>query len=157
SIRQLSAAMGISMAHATSFNGHGFGHGVNGKPVVPRADLTFTGWVNDVDFVHAGADVVALSSFNEGTPVSLIEAQAAGCPVVSTRVGGVENVVSHGHTGLLCPVDDALSFGESLLRLVEDDQMRSRMRTAGWQQVGERYHYSRLVRDTAALFHELIA
>jgi len=157
SIRQLSAAMGISMAHATSFNGHGFGHGVNGKPVVPRADLTFTGWVNDVDFVHAGADVVALSSFNEGTPVSLIEAQAAGCPVVSTRVGGVENVVSHGHTGLLCPVDDALSFGESLLRLVEDDQMRSRMRTAGWQQVGERYHYSRLVRDTASLFHELIA
>src|SRR5690606_13430315 len=84
SIRQLSAAMGIPLAHATSFNGHGFGHGVNGKPVVPRADLTFTGWVNDVDFVHAGADVVALSSFNEGTPVSLIEAQAAGCPVVST-------------------------------------------------------------------------
>lgn len=157
SIRRMSADLGISTVEAVSFNGHGFGHGVNGAPIVPRADLTFTGWVKDVDFVHAGADVVVLSSFNEGTPVSLIEAQAAGCPVVSTRVGGVENVVHHGRTGLLSSIDDPHAFGESLLRLVEDDGLRATMRAAGWKQVGERFHYTRLVRDTAALFDELIA
>lgn len=155
-IQQISTDMGFSMAHAPGFNGHGFGYNVNGKPVVERANLTFTSWISEIDVVHAGADVVALTSHNEGTPVSLIEAQAAGKPVVSTCVGGVENVVEDGATGFLCPSHDARAFGEKLLRLVEDDAIRGKMAAKGWQQVGERYHYSRLVRDTANLFHELL-
>jgi hypothetical protein len=50
---------------------------VNGKPMVERADVTFTSWIKEVDIVNAGVDIVMLTSFNEGTPVSLIEAQAA--------------------------------------------------------------------------------
>ncbi len=125
-----------------------------GKANSPR---TFTSWVEEVDFVHAGADLVALTSFNEGTPVSLIEAQAAGRAVVSTQVGGIENVVHHGVTGLLSPNNNIKAFSDNLLRLVEEDELRNRFAAKGWDQVGERYHYSRLVRDTANLYSELIA
>lgn len=156
-IQQQASALGLSMAHAKSFNGHGFGHGVNGKPVVGRADITFTSWVNEIDIVHAGVDAVVLTSFNEGTPVSLIEAQAAGRPVVSTRVGGIENVVENEVTGLLSCNNDAMAFGENLLRVVEDSDLRAGMSAAGWPHVGERYHYSRLVSDMATLYRGLIA
>ncbi len=58
-----------------------------------NALLTFTSWITDIDVALAGLDIVALTSKNEGTPVSLIEAQAAGKPIVSTNVGGIENIV----------------------------------------------------------------
>lgn len=156
-ILEQAATLGLSVARARSFNGHGFGHGVNGKPVVSPADITFTSWVKEIDIVHAGMDAVALTSFNEGTPVSLIEAQAADRPVVSTRVGGIENVVLDGVTGLLSANNDAEGFGKNLLRLVEDDALRGRMGAAGWGHVQQRYHYSRLVKDTARLYHALLA
>lgn len=156
-IRQQAADLGLSLASAQAFNGHGFGHGVNGNPVVKPADVTFTSWIKEIDIVHAGADVVALTSFNEGTPVSLIEAQAAGKPVVSTRVGGIENVVHDGSTGLLSANDDAGAFGSNLLRLVENGALRAEFAARGWEQVGQRYHYSRLVQDTAALYAGLLA
>ena len=79
-IGQFAETLGLSIANAPAFNGHGFGHGVNGKPVVGPADVTFTSWVKEIDIVHAGVDAVVLTSFNEGTPVSLIEAQAADEP-----------------------------------------------------------------------------
>ncbi|MBS1581173.1 MAG: glycosyltransferase [Bacteroidetes bacterium] len=155
-LQQYSAELGMSLAQGPYFNGHGFGHGVNGKPLVERADVTFTSWIKEIDIVHAGLDAVALTSFNEGTPVSLIEAQAANRPVVSTNVGGIENVVVEGSTALLSPTDDARAFGENLLRVVEDDALRARMACAGWDHVRQRYHYTRLVQDTAALYRQLL-
>jgi glycosyltransferase involved in cell wall biosynthesis len=63
-------------------------------PLNPRrAAITFTSWIVEVDRVYAGADIVALTSLNEGTPVSLIEAQAAGKPIVTTDVGGIRDVL----------------------------------------------------------------
>src|SRR4030095_442473 len=56
-----------------------------------QASLIFTSWRSDIDVMNAGLDVIALTSLNEGTPVSLIEAQAANKPIVSTRVGGIRD------------------------------------------------------------------
>lgn len=148
--------LGLSQVEGPVFNGHGFGHGVNGKPAVEPALVTFTSWVREVDIVNAGLDIVVLSSRNEGTPVSLIEAQAAGRPVVSTRVGGVENVVVEGRTGLLSPSGDVARFAENLEALVEDEQLRRDMGARGWGHVQDRYHYRRLVDDTAALYRSLL-
>ncbi len=53
---------------------------------------------------NAGMDIITLTSFNEGTPVSLIEAQASGKPIVSTNVGGIANVVQEGKTGFLITI-----------------------------------------------------
>jgi glycosyltransferase involved in cell wall biosynthesis len=102
-------------------------------------------------------DAVALTSFNEGTPVSLIEAQAAGRAIVSTRVGGIENVVKEGVTALLSANNNAEKFGMNLLRVVEDRNLRTRMAEAGWAHVHDRYHYTRLVEDTAKLYRALTA
>lgn len=59
-----------------------------------------------MDEVYAGADIVALTSLNEGTPVSLIEAQAAGKAIVSTNVGGIGDIVIHGQTALVSEAAD---------------------------------------------------
>jgi glycosyltransferase involved in cell wall biosynthesis len=156
-IVQRARDMGLSLTAGPVFNGHGFGHGLNGTPMTERADVTFTSWVREIDIVHAGLDAVALTSFNEGTPVSLIEAQAADRPVVSTRVGGIENVVEDRITGLLCGNNDAHGFGKDLLQLVEDDALRARLGGQGWAHVSGRYHYARLVSDTAELYYGLMA
>lgn len=156
-LEQKVGEMGLSMAKGPYFNGHGFGHGVNGKPVVPKATVTFTSWIKEIDIVNAGVDVVALTSLNEGTPVSLIEAQASNRPIVSTQVGGIENVVLPGKTALLSPSQDEHGLSENLLRVVEDDGLRHSMSSAGWQHVKARYHYSRLVEDTAVMYRQLLA
>src|SRR5205823_6456752 len=58
--------------------------------------IHFNSWEKEVDKIYPGLDIVCLTSFNEGTPVSLIEAQAANRAIVSTNVGGIENVVMPG-------------------------------------------------------------
>ncbi len=155
-LEELVRSRGMSMANGPYFNGHGFGHGVNGKAMVPSAAITFTSWIREMDVVHAGLDVVVLTSHNEGTPVSLIEAQAANRPVVSTVVGGIENVVRHDGTGLLSRAGELDALVENLLQVVENDALRRRLGAAGWEHVRERYHYERLVEDTAVLYRSLL-
>ena len=155
-LEQVVRDKGLSMAIGPYFNGHGFGHGVNGKPVVAPASITFTSWIKEVDIVNAGLDVVVLTSRNEGTPVSLIEAQAADRAVVSTNVGGIENVVLNGRTGLLSAPLDAALLAENLQRVVENDALREQLGGNGWNHVKERFHYSRLVEDTSRLYHGLL-
>lgn len=118
--------------------------------------LTFTSWIKDIDVVNAGLDIVALSSLNEGTPVSLIEAQAANNPIVSTNVGGIENVVLANETGLLSAIDDEQSFGENLLELVNDAKKRKAMQIKGWKHVKNQFSYKRLVEDMDNLYKRLL-
>jgi glycosyltransferase involved in cell wall biosynthesis len=156
-LQQRAEALGMSQVLGPMFNGHGFGHGVNGKPMVENATVTFTSWIKEVDFVNAGVDIVMLTSLNEGTPVSLIEAQAANRPIVSTRVGGIENVVIPGHTALLSASGDRSAMEAHLHRLVEDHVLRHTMGNGGWDHVRDKYHYTRLVSDMAGLYHSLLA
>jgi len=148
--------LGMSQVVGPYFNGHGFGHGVNGRPMVQRALITFTSWIKEVDIVNAGVDIVMLTSLNEGTPVSLIEAQAANKPIVSTRVGGIENVVLPDQTAYLSESGDVDGLEQQLLRLVEDDGLRKRFGLGGWDHVSQRFHYTRLVNDMDHLYRELL-
>jgi glycosyltransferase involved in cell wall biosynthesis len=119
-------------------------------------DLVFTSWRTDIDTINAGADIIALTSLNEGTPVSLIEASAAGCPVVSTRVGGVESVVLEGKTGYLVESGDVDAFANRIVRLAENPELRNQLGQAGAEHVRSKFAYQRLVSDMAALYHELL-
>lgn len=121
-----------------------------------RARVTFTSWINDVDSVNAGMDIVCLTSKNEGTPVSLIEAQAANKPIVTTRVGGIENIVLAGRTALLSETNNHVTLANNLLRLIEDDDLRKNFGLEGWSFVKERFHFQRLANDTANLYKELL-
>ena len=121
-----------------------------------NSPLTFCSWRTDIDQINAGLDIVILTSKNEGTPVSLIEAQASGTPVISTNVGGVENVVSHGVTGLLAGFDDEPKMAENLMSLIESDELRNEMAGKGWSHVGERFHYSQLTSKMDVLYQQLL-
>jgi glycosyltransferase involved in cell wall biosynthesis len=118
--------------------------------------ITFTSWIKDIDRVIAGVDIIALTSLNEGTPVSLIEAQAGNKPIVTTNVGGIENVVIPGRTALLCENNNMADFSENLLKVIEDDNLRLKLSTEGWQHVKEKFHYTRLVGDMKNLYYQLL-
>lgn len=133
----------------------GFDFATEKKP--EKKILTFTSWIKDVDRVLAGSDIVCLTSWNEGTPVSLIEAQAAGKAIVTTQVGGVENVVVPGKTALLGGPGDVAKFTENLLELIHDPSKRQDFGNAGWAVVSERFHYTRLVADMAELYNTLLS
>lgn len=119
--------------------------------------LIFTSWRKDIDFINAGSDIITLTSYNEGTPVSLIEALATGKPVFSTRVGGIEDIVQHNETGLLSAVNDPATFYKNLLQLTEDDALRNRLANSGESYIMAKYSYKRLVSDMSALYYELLS
>lgn len=122
----------------------------------PNASLIFTSWRNDIDVINAGLDIIALTSLNEGTPVSLIEAQAANKPIVSTRVGGIGDIVLENETALLSDTNDIVSFRENLLRLVEDDALRTSFNQKGAEHVKKKFSVERLANDMSDLYYELL-
>ena len=100
--------------------------------------------------------MAVLSSDNEGTPVSLIEAAAAGVPAVATAVGGVPDVVAP-ETGILVPAGDADALAAGLARLAADATLRERMGERARAHVRERFAVERLLSDIDALYEELLA
>lgn len=120
-------------------------------------DIYFTSWVKNVDFVNSGSDIIALTSKNEGTPVSLIEAQAGNRAIVSTRVGGIEDVVIPDETALLSDPNNTDAFRQNLLKLASDVELRRALGERGWTFVKDKFHYERLARDVAALYERLLA
>lgn len=121
-----------------------------------KSELHFTSWITNVDWANAGLDIIALSSLNEGTPVSLIEAQASGKPIVSTKVGGVSNIVIPNETALLSPSNEPELFAKNIVQLIENDELRLSMGKKGWELVNEKYHYNRLVADMKNLYASLL-
>lgn len=121
-----------------------------------NADVVFTSWIEEADIVFAGADITALSSYNEGTPVSLIESQAANTPIITTNVGGVKDIVINNKTAILANNNDIKDFSDKLLKLVENDEIRLNMSKYGWDFVKEKFHYKRLVSDMEKLYDDLL-
>lgn len=118
--------------------------------------LTFTSWIKDIDVSNAGMDIIALTSNNEGTPVSLIEAQASGKPIVSTNVGGIENIVLPNRTALLSPPADLDGFSNNLLKLVSDAGLREIMAMDGAEHVRQQFSHIRLCSDMVHLYNQLL-
>lgn len=128
---------------------------IDGTKTNKKSLLTFTSWIKEIDIALAGSDIIVLTSLNEGTPVSLIEAQAANKPIVSTNVGGIENIVLPDKTAFLCENNNLKEFSEALLKLIEDNQLRITMSEKGWNHVKEKFHYTRLVKDLENLYNQL--
>lgn len=122
----------------------------NSKPVI------FTSWRKDMEVVYAGLDIVALTSFNEGTPVSIIEAQAAKKAVICTEVGGLNYVVDNNETAILIPSNDLNALVENLKILIQDKAKRTEMGEKGWLFVQSKFSYKRLVSDMRSLYLKLL-
>jgi glycosyltransferase involved in cell wall biosynthesis len=117
--------------------------------------IHFTGWMTDVASVLSDVDVVALTSRNEGTPVSLIEAAACGRASVATKVGGVGMVVEDGVNGYLTRPGDAVGFAAAVERLLAEPETRRGMGLAGRERVRRRFSQERLLSDIRALYTDL--
>ncbi|HET7421372.1 MAG TPA: glycosyltransferase, partial [Candidatus Dormibacteraeota bacterium] len=115
----------------------------------------FAGWRSDLGAVYADLDVVVCCSRNEGTPVSLIEACAAGRPVVGTRVGGIPDIIAAGVNGLLVPSGDAAALAGAIVQLLDDPERRRLMGNAG-RAVRERYGADRMVKELKELYRNLL-
>jgi glycosyltransferase involved in cell wall biosynthesis len=111
----------------------------------------------DVPDLLADADVFALSSRSEGAPISVLEAMAAGLPVVASAVGGVPEIVAHGATGLLVPPGDAAALAEALEQLLADPALRRRLGEAGRERVRERFDLTELRRAHVELYARELA
>jgi glycosyltransferase involved in cell wall biosynthesis len=120
-------------------------------------DTLFLGYQEDVAPFYAAFDALVLPSGNEGTPVSAIEALAAGRPVVATRVGGVPDVVRDGEDGFLVEAGATDDLAERLGQLARDPNLRERMGAAGRERVLPRYAVDRLVDDVDRLYRALLA
>jgi glycosyltransferase involved in cell wall biosynthesis len=135
------------------------------------ADVTFTGTRHDPENFYAALDVVALTSLNEGTPLTLIEAMAAGRAVAATAVGGVVDLLGAPRAdteggaggyevcerGLRVRSGDAGGFGAALGRLAADEGLRRELGARGRAHVEANYSVARLVADVTKLYEELFA
>lgn len=117
--------------------------------------VTFLGWREDIETVLAASDMVLLTSDNEGTPLSLIQAGMAHLPSVATKVGSVDEIVVDGKTGLLTDLSTG-SIANAVARLTSDPALRTTMGTAAHDYTMQRYGVERLVRDHQQLYIDLL-
>jgi glycosyltransferase involved in cell wall biosynthesis len=118
---------------------------------------TFLGYQNEVSRWFAACDAVALTSENEGTPVTVIEALAAGRAVVAYGVGGVTDVLRDGVDGFIVAPRDTDRMADRLAELARDPELRSRLGATGRASVARRYAVERLVQDVDTLYRALLA
>ena len=119
--------------------------------------MHWLGWRRDLPLVYADLDVVALTSRNEGLPTTLVEAMAAGRPVVATRVGGVPTLVTHGETGLLAPTGDANAIAAAMLTVLSSRQYAERLGTVAREAVYPAYDLSAFIPRMADFYRRLVA
>jgi len=118
--------------------------------------VQFTSWIYEMETFYPAIDLICLTSLNEGTPVSLIEAQSAGIPVISTKVGGVENTMKEGVTGLLLESFNAKELANKIEGLAIDVGLRNQMSKNALTFATEHFSYQRLVADVEQLYEKLL-
>ena len=114
------------------------------------------GYREDVPELLAASDVLVLPSYREGTPRVISEALASKTPVVSTRIAGIPEQVSHGECGLLIDPGDVDALVNALSRLLDSEELRQKMSQACQSQV-ERFSIEREQREIAQLYERLLS
>jgi glycosyltransferase involved in cell wall biosynthesis len=120
-----------------------------------ESKVIFAGGRRDPEYFYPALDIVALTSLNEGTPLTLIEAMANARPVVATSVGGVVDLLGEDR-GIRVPPRDEEAFAASLLKLAGDKQLQYDMGARGFDFVQRNYRKERLVEDIKQLYRELL-
>jgi glycosyltransferase involved in cell wall biosynthesis len=131
------------------------GHGPLREAILERASslgladrLTLADAMADVGLGYAALDVLLLTSFVEGVPNALVEAQAAGRPVVTTNVGGTSEAVAEGRTGRIVAGRSPKRLAETVLNVIDDVSWRERVRTEGPAFVAGRFGFDRMIDET---------
>jgi glycosyltransferase involved in cell wall biosynthesis len=117
----------------------------------------FAGYQANPEWFFAAMDAFALTSRHEGLPLALLEAWAAGLPVVSSAVGGIPKVVEHGRTGLLFESGDEAALVQALEQVLDDAALAERLAAAGREVAEARYSLSRMADDYSRIYTEAMA
>ncbi|MDX2173931.1 MAG: glycosyltransferase [Bacteroidota bacterium] len=120
-----------------------------------NSSFIFTSWIKEVDIALAGLDLVCLTSKNEGTPVSLIEAQAAGKYIITTNVGGIKDILNP-NCGVLSEVEDEAGLKNNLLNSVVNFKTVTANSSVTKEEVIQNFSYQRLCKDMDELYKKLI-
>lgn len=126
------------------------------KAISPETRVVFTSWLTDIIEVMNGLDIVVLTSFNEGTPLSVIEAQFFKKPVVATNVGGLKDSMLHGITGFLVEKNDLTTFCEKLDALINDEVLRNTMGKEGKKFASVEFSKQKEITLTRDLYFNLL-
>ena len=131
--------------------------------------IKFCGWNQESRDIYSFLDIVVLTSLNEGTPLSLIEAMAAFCPVIATNVGGVKDLFYRANelgnnsgsrqlydNGILCESGNVQALAEALKILVKDKDLRIKMAKEGRSFVSSRFSKERLINDMSVLYNNAL-
>lgn len=121
-----------------------------------QADLNFIGERRDVTDLMQTADFLVLPSSQEGMSNALLEAMAAGCPVIASAVGGNRELVADQHSGLLFPNDDDHALGVCLRLLVTDPTLRTKLSKQAWEHAQAQHAVERMVSATAAVYERCL-
>jgi len=121
-----------------------------------KLNLHLLGWYQDVARVLAASDALVLTSDNEGTPVSIIQAMHVGVPTVATRVGSVHTLIQDGETGILTDLSSE-AIAESLVQLLSDRILRDRLAERGKQVAAEEFGARSLESAHRAIYEELLS
>ena len=127
-----------------------------GKKLGIESRMHFTGEIISTQNLHQFLDVSVLCSLSEGFPNSIIEAMAAGTPVVATPVGGVTDAISHGVTGMIVPLGDPASLADMLRMLEGDPQMRARLSNAGREFVRKKFYQPIVMEKLSSFYQSLV-
>jgi glycosyltransferase involved in cell wall biosynthesis len=138
---QYCTRLGLSYAEKKSING--------------TEDVIFASWRKDIPAINAASDICVLTSLNEGTPVSIIEAMASAKPILATRVGGIEDFVEDGISGMLSSLD-VKEFSSKFDSLLSDSSLRFKMGQVARKSVEHKFSHSRLVSDMDSLYSSLL-
>ena len=125
------------------------------KNVNKECDVLFTSWRSDIDSILAASDILCLTSLNEGTPVSIIESMASETASISTNVGGVSDIIENNFSGIVSS-KEVNEYGENLLKMIEDDNLRLKLAKNGKSISLENYNYNKLVFNVECLYQKII-
>lgn len=118
--------------------------------------IIFTSWVRRMEEIYPVMDLICLTSFNEGTPVSLIEAQASGIPVISTNVGGVSDIILPKKTGIILHSFEPEELAEHILHLAMESELRIEMSKNAHKFAMEHFSFTKLVSNTDCLYRKIM-
>ena len=118
--------------------------------------LTFLGWIEHVDELLAGLDVLAMPSNYEGLGTLILDGIYAGCCVVATSVGGIPEMIVDGQGGLLSPKGDAQSFAEHLHRVCRSEALRIQFNEFARRHVAERFSLEAMVAGNLQVYHQVL-
>jgi glycosyltransferase involved in cell wall biosynthesis len=122
-----------------------------------KDSLFFTGIRRDIPELLATCDMVVLASVHEGLPIAILEAMAAGKPIVATRVGSIPQVVLNGKTGFLVQPEDPCELTKALKTLIADKLERQRLGYNAFDLVNAYYSFDRTVSQYTALYDAALA